>query len=96
MIMKILKKDSLILGIIVGTVLPAVLFGILYSLSSIFAPIGKDYLVKFPTLVLIAIFPNLFTLRYYLLTLKLDKTGRGILLVTFVFAILYFIFYPKS
>ena len=96
MIMKMLKKDSLLLGIIVGTVLPAILFAILYFLSRTFAPADKDYLVKLPTVVLISIFPNLFTLRYYLITLKSDKTGRGILLVTFIFAILYFIFYPKG
>ena len=93
--MKILKKDSLILGIILGIVLPAILFVVLYFLSRIFAPTSKDYLVQLPTIELISILPNLFTLRYYLAKLKLDKTGRGILLVTFILAILYFIFYPK-
>lgn len=88
--MKILKKDSLILGIVLGTVLPAVLFAIFYFPSRIFAPDGKDYVVDIATMLLVSIFPNLFTLRHYLMKLKLDKTGRGILLVTFVFAIVYF------
>ena len=92
--MNILKKDSMLLGVIIGIVLPAVLFAILYALSRIFAPEGKDYLVRLSTVLLVSIFPNLFTLRYYLVKLQLDKTGRGILLITFVFAILYFIFYP--
>ena len=96
MITKIFKKDSLLLGVILGIVFPAILFAILYALSRFFAPIGKDYLVRLATLALISIFPNLFTLRYYLTKLKLDKTGRGILLATFVFAILYFIFYPNK
>ena len=94
--MKILKKDSIILGIIIGLVCPAILFAILYFLSRIFAPVGKDYLVQLPNIELISIFPNLFILRYYLVKLKLDKTGRGILLITFIFAILYFIFYPNK
>jgi membrane protease YdiL (CAAX protease family) len=93
--MKILKKDSMLLGIIIGLILPALLFAVLYFPSRLFAPLGKDYLVQLPTLALISIFPNLFTFRHYLKILKLDQTGRGILLVTFVFAILYFAFYPK-
>jgi len=94
--MKILKKDSLALGIVIGFVCPIVLFAVLYFLSRTFAPAGKDYLVQLPTVELLAMLPNLFTLRHYLVKLKLDKTGRGILLVTFVFAILYFIFYPAK
>lgn len=82
----------MILGIVIGIVLPALLFVLLFALSRAFAPIGKDYLVKLSTLELISIFPNLFMLRYYLKTLQMDKTGRGILLVTFVFAIIYFYF----
>lgn len=91
--MKIFKKDSLILGIIMGIVFPTLLFALLYFLSRIFAPADRDYLVRLSTIILISIFPNLFTLRYYLVNLKLDKTGRGILLVTFVFAIAYFAVY---
>jgi hypothetical protein len=94
--MKILKKDSLMLGIVIGTVLPAVLFGVLYGISCFFAPAGKDYLIQPATLALVSIFPNLFTLRHYLIKLQMDKTGRGILLVTFVIAILYFAFYPNK
>ena len=83
----------MLLGVAIGIVLPAMLFAILYALSRIFAPEGKDYLVQLSTVLLVAIFPNLFTLRHYLAKLQLDKTGRGILLITFVFAILYFAVY---
>jgi hypothetical protein len=84
------RRDSMWLGLILGGILPVILFGILYLISVVFAPEGKDYLIKLPTVILISIFPNLFTLRYYLVKLKYDRTGRGILLVTFVFAIVYF------
>lgn len=93
--MEKLRSDKLWLGILIGTVIPVVLFGILYLLSHYLAPEGKDYIVKLPTLLLISIFSNLFILRYYLVKLKYDRTGRGILLVTFIFAILYFVFYLK-
>jgi hypothetical protein len=41
-------------------------------------------------LVLIAAAFNLFPLRYYLVTLHFDKTGRGILAMTFVLVIGFF------
>jgi len=44
------------------------------------------------TMVLISIFVNLFTLRYYLVNLRYDKTGRGILMLTFGLAMVYFYF----
>ena len=87
---KILNRDSLLLGIILGIVIPLISVGILYPISTFFAPVGKDYLIKLPNIILLSVLPNLFVLRYYLLKLKLDKTGRGILLVTFILAIGYF------
>ena len=90
-----LNKDSWFLGIVVGLVLPGALFGILYLLNrylSIEYNNGRMYL-RISTLMLIAIFANMFTLRYYLVKKKFDKTGRGILMVTFVFAFVFFYFY---
>lgn len=34
---------------------------------------------------------NLFFIRYYLVTKKYDETGRGLLLVTFVFIVAFFV-----
>jgi len=92
-IKSLLRRDTMLLGILLGIALPVVSFGILYVISTVFAPAGKDYLIRLSNVVLVSVFSNLFTLRYYLLKLKLDKTGRGILLVTFVFAIGYFATY---
>ena len=94
-IKKILYKDSLVLGIVLGIVLPLITFGVLYAISTFFAPIGKNFLIKLSTVILLSVIPNLLTLRHYLLKLKLDKTGRGVLLVTFILAIGYFVAYLK-
>lgn len=93
--MEKLRRDSIWLGLLIGIIFPGILFGVLFTLSTLFAPEGKDYLIKLPTIILISIFPNLFSLRYYLVKLKYDRTGRGILLVTFIFAIAYFAIYLK-
>ncbi|MDR1792276.1 MAG: hypothetical protein LBR36_02380 [Bacteroidales bacterium] len=89
------QKDSMWVGILIGIVPPIVLFALLWLISMSFAPEGKDYLIKIPTLILLSVFPNLFTFRYFLVKRKLERIGRGILLVTFVIAICYLIAYLK-
>lgn len=83
------------LGIILGLLLPVVTFSILFLIAKFAAPEGKNYLIPLSTILLVSIFTNLFTMRHYLVKLKFDRTGRGILLVTFVLAIAYFILFDK-
>jgi hypothetical protein len=92
--MEQLRRDSIWLGLIIG-ILSLHYYSVFCLPFQKFAPEGTEYLIKLPTLILISVFPNLFTLRYYLKNLKYDRTGRGILLVTFVYAILYFVVYLK-
>lgn len=92
---KFFKKDSFILGLGLGIVVPLVMFGILYAGFGYFKSFYMADMLK-STLLLVAIFLNMFTLRYYLLKEKFDKTGRGILLATFTFAIVYFYLHFNS
>lgn len=91
---KFLKKDSFWLGLAVGTLLPLIVTVILYFVVVSFpnSETGMQVL-RTSTVFILGIVPNAILLRYYLVNLKADKTGRGILLVTFVFAIIYFIYY---
>lgn len=92
-----LRRDSFAVGIVLGIVLPLVLFGIIYGIYALICHANPQMLVRNPDLtkdlipkfILLALIPNIFTLRYYLLKLKFDKTGRGILGVTFVWAIVF-------
>ncbi len=93
--MEKLKTDQMWLGVVLGVLLPAVVFGLLYLVSRTCAPAGKALLIPVSTVLLVAIFTNLFTMRYYLVKLKYDRTGRGILLVTFLLAIAYFLLFDK-
>ncbi len=85
-----LKKDNIFLGILLGGIIPLAAFAIMYYSSVLFK---SEILAKSiaPSLQLVSIFINLFLLRFYLLKQKYDKTGRGILLITFIYAIIYFI-----
>ena len=89
-----LKKDSLILGVILGLLLPLIIYVILnkgvFLVQEIF---DLESFISNNKLMLIAIFFNLFLLRYYFVSLKFEKSGRGILLITFVYIITYFVFF---
>lgn len=92
-----IKKDSFWLGLALGIILPAVCFGILFFLNVTFINHEtQKSIFRLTTVIIISIIPNALTLRYYLVTLKADKTGRGILFVTFIFAIIFMIFYYKG
>ena len=77
--------------------IPVVIFGIIYGIYALVLNGNPQMLVNNPKLtkvlvpkfILLAMIPNLFILRYYLLKLKFDKTGRGIIIACFVCAIVF-------
>ena len=89
---KLLKQNNMVFGIVLAIVFPLILFGVLYLTNNF---IGKYHsnvnFVQSTTLQLMAIIANVIFLRYYLVKLKFDKTGRGILLVTFLYILAYFV-----
>ncbi|MBO4580977.1 MAG: hypothetical protein J5701_01650 [Bacteroidales bacterium] len=94
--MNILKKDAIWFGILLGLLIPAILYGVLYVISlSLMPQNATEPVLKTGTIILVALFPNLLILRYYLVKLNLDKTGRGMLLATFALAMVYFVYYMK-
>jgi uncharacterized membrane protein len=94
MIRRFFQQDKMWLGILLGLGIPAIVYGILFSVMSLFtAQSGNPSLIKDSTLQLVSIFTNLVTMRYYLLKLKFDYSGRGILLSTMILAIVYFAYY---
>ncbi|HNX06842.1 MAG TPA: hypothetical protein PKL96_04610 [Bacteroidales bacterium] len=95
---KFLKKDSLWFGVVLALVVSGATFGVLYLLNNtvLVNPQNNDQSVfKLSTLYILSLVPNAILLRWYLVNLKADKTGRGILLVTFIFAVVFMIIYYK-
>lgn len=86
-----LRRDSLPMGLFIGFLCPAVFFGILYAVITLVqhqtGTLQMDRMVQ--KLILLSVVPNVLILRYYLVKLKYDLTGRGILLVTFAIAMLF-------
>ena len=90
MIREQLRRDNIWMGILLGIVIPAALFGILTGIVCIIEHYTESIeLVTSQKILLLSVVPNLFLLRHYLLKLKYDLTGRGILTSTFLVAILF-------
>jgi lipid-A-disaccharide synthase-like uncharacterized protein len=73
-----------------------IIYGLLYAGVKYWSTLNNALhfeLVKQSTLQLAGIFVNMFTFRYYMVNLRYDKTGRGILLATFVYAGLFVYMY---
>ena len=85
------KKDSHILGGLIGLFLPVFVYLLLvlivYVVKTVFGVETSSYL---GAMRLVSIAVNLLPLRYYFVKLKFELTGRGILLVTFIYVIVYF------
>jgi hypothetical protein len=87
-----LRRDSLWMGMALGFLIPMIIF-LLEKFILLFLPqeIIAANVFSLQRLILISIIPNVFLLRYYLLKLKYDLTGRGILAMTFVIGIIFII-----
>lgn len=94
-----LRSDSFPLGLFLGLAVPVVLFAILFGVLLVMAHTSPDMLIRNPNLykslvpkfILIAILPSVFMMRHYLLNLKYDKTGRGILVATLILGVAFVI-----
>ncbi len=88
-----LKKDSIGFGALIGLVLPLLFYGILALISSVIEP-GTPLARPFEPdrMLVFALVINIIPIRVYFVNWKLDKTGRGILLATFLLMITAFVF----
>lgn len=87
-----LRRDSFWMGFALGFLIPMHLFFLLRFIVFLLPSAITDADVfSLQRLILLSLIPNIFLLRYYLLKLKYDLTGRGILAMTFVFGIIFII-----
>lgn len=87
--LKFLKKDNLAFGAALGALVPVLMFLLLSSVNELSKGDKIKVLFDQNTLYVLSIFTNLLPFRIYMVNLKFDYTGRGILLVTFIYAALF-------
>ncbi len=88
-----LQKDSILVGILLATTTTALVMLIYFLMKELFPDAFNLRFLRRQTFMLAGIFANLFSFRYFMLSKKLDRTGRGILLAMFVMSVFYFVFY---
>lgn len=88
-----LKRDNIAFGALIGLVMPALFYGVLY-LISLLIETGTAWALPFEKdrMLMLAFVINVIPIRLYFVTYKFDKTGRGVLLATFVLMVAYFLF----
>ena len=81
----IFKQDSPILGLCIGVIAPV----IFYFGQNLVIPIiiGKSF--SSASMELFALVLNLPFFRYYIISLKYEKTAKGILFATFIYALIW-------
>lgn len=88
-----IKKDHYILGLVIGILVPVILFVLIYAMNYLLFIMGvAKYYLDLESHVLLSLAGNLLPIRYYFVNLKFDKTGRGVLLVTFATILIFFVF----
>jgi len=94
---KWLMKDSLSFGIMLGLIIPvpAALFfaGTLRLVQYNFHFLSR---VRDADILLLGIAVNLLVMRFYFVKFKLADTGKGIMLVSVLMVILFFVFLKNS
>jgi hypothetical protein len=88
-----LKRDNIGFGILIGSLLPLAFYGILLAISQLVRP-GTVMAKPFETshMMLISLIVNVLPIRLYFVSWKMDRTGRGVLLMTFLLMAGFFIF----
>lgn len=88
---KLYNTDSYKNGAIIGLALPIITYlgilAVIYLIDLVFSAQLMAYQDK---LKLLAIAANFWPIRYFFVNREFDMSGRAVLLVTFVFAIVFF------
>lgn len=80
------KKDNLVLGLVLGAIIPIITY---YIIKTGFELAGHSNMLREGTQYVVSLVGVVPVFRYYMVNLKADRTGRGMLLVMFAYAILY-------
>jgi hypothetical protein len=83
------RKDVFLFGLLLGSILPTLLF---FGLKLFFVDFLEIF-IEINTIYVLSILVNFLIFRYYMINIQMDKTGRGILLGTFGHAFVYVYLY---
>ena len=92
-----LKEDKFVLGLLIGLIIPvpfALFFGaVLRLVQKSFNILGN---VRDVDILLLGIGVNLLILRYYLINVRAENTAKGVLLLTVIMILSFFLFLKNT
>lgn len=89
-----LKKDNFLFGFFMGLIVPVFVFTVVYFIDDYLSDVQKvRTVIKDSTKYLLGVFFNLVLFRIYMVNWKMDRTGKGLLAMTFILAIGYVILF---
>ena len=84
-----IKKNSYIVGIAVGIIIPVILFAVLYGINFLTGIIFQTtILLSIHKMMFVSIALNILPMRYYLMNKEVENTGKGILIITLILIII--------
>ncbi len=87
--MRLLKQNSLLLGLGLGLAIPVILYGFMVWLTTFRPEASFDH----DTLMVISITANVILFRQYMMKWDMEESGKGMLFATFVYAFIFFFFF---
>lgn len=90
--MKLIKNDSYLSGLLLAIILPLLSAVLVVPAGRAVLYMSKNMTFFDSNLLLLCLIPNLLFMRYYIVRINFEKTGRGILILTVAMMAAYFIF----
>jgi hypothetical protein len=92
----LLRTNHFVFGLLIGILALLCMFGLIAGINHLLIATGAvSHILDLTTHIMVSFFGNLILIRYYFVNLKFDKTGRGVLLITFVTVIVFFTIRPN-
>ncbi len=79
------KKNSYLFGMLLGIMIPVLLFGVLYGLNTVIGIFSHGtVMLSVHKMMFASIALNILPMRYYLVHQVVENTGKGILIITLI------------
>jgi hypothetical protein len=97
MISSFFKKDNFLSGLLLGIILPVIFFGIVWGIDLLLFNLFYVHLARqFHYLYLLSTAINVVPIRYYLVNIKAEKSGIGVLVITVIYILTYFFMFYQA
>jgi hypothetical protein len=91
----LLKLDNYMIGGVLGILLPLITSCLVIPIGRLVIHSSKNLAFFDSNILLLCLIPGLLVMRYYIVKVHLEKTGKGLLIMTVFFMVAYFIFAHK-